>query len=75
VNFSFNNNPFIIARNLNVKIPRYQQNVVAPALAGRIAITEMKLKRVLAGHAVNLGFVRVKGNRAIPAATPPTPTA
>jgi hypothetical protein len=75
VNFSFNNNPFIIARNLNVKIPRYQQNVVAPALSGRIAITQMKLKRVLAGHAVNLGFVRVQGNRALPAATPPTPTA
>jgi hypothetical protein len=35
----------------------------------------MKLKRVLAGHAVNLGFVRVQGNRALPAATPPTPTA
>jgi len=64
-------NPFIIARNLNVKIPRYQQIVVRPALSGRIAVTERKLQRVLAGHAVNLGFVRVKGDRLPPAATPP----
>jgi hypothetical protein len=64
-------NPFIISRNLNVKIPRYQQIVVRPALSGRIAVTERKLQRVLAGHAVNLGFVRVKGDRLPPAATPP----
>jgi|688.fasta_scaffold210893_3 hypothetical protein len=67
-------NPFIIGRNFNVKIPNYQSKVTS-ALRSRTGTTVKKLERVLAGRAVNLGFIRVQGNGAVPAATPPTPTA
>lgn len=57
---NFGQNPFIVARNLNVKMPNYPAKVRS-ALQSRINITRRKLERVLAGKAVNLGFVRVKG--------------
>jgi hypothetical protein len=57
-------NPFIIGRNYNVKIPNYQ-NDVTQALQSRTGTTIKKLERVLAGKAVNLGFVRVKGGSPI----------
>ncbi len=61
---NFGPNPFIIARNFNVKIPNYQKDVDA-VLRARVGITKRKLDRVLAGQAVNLGFVRVKGGQPI----------
>jgi hypothetical protein len=59
VQYNFGRNPFIVGRNLNVKIPNYQRTVDA-VLRSRIATTEIKLERVLAGKAINLGFMRVK---------------
>lgn len=56
---NFGRNPFILARNFNVKIPKYQ-NTVNAVLRSRIATTQKKLERVLANKAVNLGFTRVK---------------
>lgn len=56
---NFGRNPFILARNFNVKIPKYQSTVNA-VLRSRIATTQKKLERVLANKAVNLGFTRVK---------------
>lgn len=64
VRHNFGKNPFITAINHNVKIPDYQ-NKVRAALQARINVTERKLKRVLAGRAVNLGFVRVKGGQPV----------
>jgi hypothetical protein len=57
-------NPFIIGRNYNVKIPNYQ-NDVTQALQSRTGTTIKKLERVLAGKAVNLGFIRVQGRNVI----------
>ena len=65
VQYNFGRNPFIFARNTNVKIPNYQRTVDA-VLRSRIATTQAKLERVLAGKAVNLGFVRVKAGRPVP---------
>lgn len=64
VRYNFGKNPFVTAVNHNVKIPNYQ-NKVRAALQARINITQRKLQRVLAGKAVNLGFVRVKGGSPI----------
>ena len=64
VRYRFGRNPFITAVNHNVKIPNYQ-NKVRAALQSRITITQRKLERVLAGKAVNLGFVRVKGGQPV----------
>lgn len=66
----FGRNPFIIAKNFNVKIPNYQKDVDA-VLRGRIGVTLMKLERVKAGKAVNLGFVRVRGGRPVASSRPP----
>jgi hypothetical protein len=57
-------NPFIVGRNFKVKIPDYQRDV-SQALSLRTGVTRKKLERVLAGHAVNLGFVRVQGRNVI----------
>jgi hypothetical protein len=62
--YNFGKNPFITAINYNIKLPFYQKRVRS-ALQSRIYITERKLARVLAGKAVNLGFVRVKGGSPI----------
>jgi hypothetical protein len=62
--YNFGPNPFITAINYNIKLPFYQKRVRS-ALQSRIYITERKLERVLAGKAVNLGFVRVKGGSPI----------
>jgi hypothetical protein len=62
--FNFGRNPFILAKNKNVKIPNYQR-MVDGALRSRISTTEKKLEAVLAGRAVNLGFIRVKGGRPV----------
>jgi hypothetical protein len=61
---NFGLNPFIIARNFKVKIPNYQKDV-DDVLRSRINTTKRKLQRVLAGKAVNLGFVRVKGGQPV----------
>jgi hypothetical protein len=63
--YNFSKNPFITARNFNVKIPMYER-FVNQTLRSRIKTTELKLKRVLAGKAVNLGFIKVRGNGPIP---------
>jgi hypothetical protein len=65
--FNFGRNPFILAKNKNVKIPNYQR-MVDGALRSRISTTEKKLEAVLAGRAVNLGFIRVKGGRPVQSA-------
>jgi hypothetical protein len=62
-------NPFIIARNLNVKIPNYQSKIDA-VLRARIGVTKRKIERIYGGHAVNLGFIRVQAGR--PVVEPPT---
>lgn len=53
-------NPFLTARNFNVKIPNYRR-FVEQTLYSRVGTTQIKLERVLANQGVNLGFVRVKG--------------
>ena len=58
--------PFIVAVNRNVKIPNYQRTIDA-AVASRTRTTLLKINRVLANRAVNLGFTRV-GGRALPIA-------
>ena len=57
--------PFISAFNRNVKIPNYQR-MIDGAFRSRISTTEKKIKRLLAGKAVNLGFTKVEGAQAIP---------
>jgi hypothetical protein len=56
---------FISARNRNVKIPNYQR-MIDGAFNSRIATTQKKIQRLLAGKAVNLGFAKVQGTQAIP---------
>jgi hypothetical protein len=57
--------PFISAVNFNVKIPGYQRSIDA-AFRSRTQTTEKKIKRLLAGGAVNLGFTKVEGAQAVP---------
>jgi hypothetical protein len=59
-------NPFIVAVNRKVKIPFYQRTIDA-AVASRTRTTLLKINRVLANRAVNLGFTKV-GGRALPIA-------
>jgi hypothetical protein len=59
-------NPFIVAVNRKVKIPNYQRTIDA-AVASRTRTTLLKINRVLANRAVNLGFTKV-GGRALPIA-------
>jgi hypothetical protein len=56
---------FIAARNRNVKIPNYQR-MIDGAFNSRVSTTEKKIKRLLAGKAVNLGFTKVEGAQAVP---------
>lgn len=64
VNFHFGPasmvSPYILARNLKVKIPNYQDKINA-AVSSRVDTTNRKIKRLLAGKAVNLGFMKVEG--------------
>lgn len=64
VRWGFGKNPFITGINYNVKLPNYENRIKA-ALSSRLLFTERKLERVLAGKAVNLGFVRVKGGQPV----------
>lgn len=57
--------PFISAMNRNVKIPNYQR-MIDGAFRSRISTTEKKIKRLLAGKAVNLGFIKVEGAQPVP---------
>jgi hypothetical protein len=59
--------PFLTASNRNVKIPNYQNKIDA-AFNARTKTTLRKVKRLLAGKAVNLGFTRVEGAQPIPEA-------
>jgi len=59
--------PFLTAINRNVKIPNYQNKIDA-AFNARTKTTLRKVKRLLAGKAVNLGFTRVEGAQSIPEA-------
>jgi hypothetical protein len=52
--------PFISALNKNVKIPNYQSKIDA-AFNSRTRTTLKKIDRLLAGKAVNLGFIKVQG--------------
>jgi hypothetical protein len=56
---------FIVARNRNVKIPNYQR-MINGAFNSRVSTTTKKVKRLLAGKAVNLGFTRVEGAQPVP---------
>jgi hypothetical protein len=56
---------FIVARNRNVKIPNYQR-MIDGAFNSRVSTTTKKVKRLLAGKAVNLGFTRVEGAQPVP---------
>jgi hypothetical protein len=55
---SFGTNPSVFAVAYNNKIPGYQA-IVSAAVRNRIRVTETKIKRLIAGKAVNLGFKRV----------------
>jgi hypothetical protein len=55
---TFSGKADVFAVNYNVKIPNYQKTVSA-AVRNRIRVTETKIKRLIAGKAVNLGFKRV----------------
>lgn len=56
-------NPFIVAVNRKVKIPNYQRMIDA-AVTSRTRTTLLKIDRLLANRAVNLGFTRVGGRSA-----------
>lgn len=62
--------PYVTAVNRKVKIPNYQDKIDA-AFASRTDTTLKKVKRLLAGKAVNLGFTRVEGAAPVIAAPPP----
>lgn len=62
--------PYLTATHKNVKIPNYQDKINA-AFASRTDTTLRKVKRLLAGKAVNLGFTRVQG--AAPVTAPSNP--
>jgi hypothetical protein len=64
-------NPYLTAVNRKVKIPNYQDKIDA-AFRSRTETTMRKVKRLLAGKAVNLGFTRVDG--AAPVVAPPPPS-
>ncbi len=56
---NFGVNPFFYATARAVKIPNYQ-NMVNAAVATRERITQRKIDRIIAGKAVNLGFMVVE---------------
>ena len=63
-------NPYLTAVNRKVKIPNYQDKIDA-GFRSRTETTLRKVKRLLAGKAVNLGFTRVQGAAPVNAAPPP----
>lgn len=62
--------PYLTAVNRKVKIPNYQDKINA-GFRSRTETTLRKVKRLLAGKAVNLGFTKVQGASPVAAATPP----
>ena len=56
---NFGENPKVIAIGFNVKIPGYQK-LVDTAVRTRVRITQRKIDRLVAGKAVNLGFMVVE---------------
>lgn len=63
--------PYLTAVNRKVKIPNYQDKINA-AFRSRTDTTMRKVKRLLAGKAVNLGFTRVEGSAPVVAPPPPS---
>jgi hypothetical protein len=57
---NFGSNPFVIGTSVATKIPDVGRYIQA-GLNFRVKITQMKIDRILANQAVNLGFGRIDG--------------